>query len=342
MMTGIVTKNDKHWQGHPDVAFFRGKFYVVYRESKDHKSYKNTRINIVWSANGSPYSSPKTLLQSDKMRWNCPRLSVIGNKMWLICDKVKRLEDSFVKSENNPKAISVWVMSTNDGKVWSEPFKTNINGIVPDRIIILDEQYLVGTHRYKPGKTDKDKGRLVQGVWKTTNAKSSWTYNEIANVEGLNLCEGSICKLSSGNLACMMRENSGDGLPAYVSFSKDQGVSWSTAAETRLFGCHRPVLGQLKSGNYLATYREQSFSMHAAQWAKNTFACLIEKKSLSEEPFCARSIILPLDHDRNKKSDGGYTGWVELPNGNIYIVNYITAEAPKPYIKWYLINEEEF
>ena len=342
MLTGTVTKTDKHWQGHPDVALFKGKFYVVYRESKDHKSYKNTKINIVSSVNGSSYSSPTILLQSDKMRWNCPRLSVIGGRMWLVCDKVKRLEDSFVRSENNPKAISVWVMSTRDGKVWTDPFKTNINGIVPDRMFMSDGYYFIGVHRYKIGKTTKDEGRLVQSVWRTNNIHSSWNSYEVANVEGLNMCEGSVCGLPNGRLACMMRENSGKGLPAYISFSKNKGETWTEAAETKLFGCHRPVLGQLKSGDYLATYREQSFSMHAAHWAKNTFACLIKEKSLTQEPYCSDGIILPLDHDNNKKADGGYTGWVQLPNGNIYIVNYITADAPKPYIRWYLISEKEF
>ena len=342
MLTGTVTKNDKVWQGHPDVAFFKGKFYVVYRESKDHKSYKNTKINIVSSANGSQYSAPTILLRSDKERWNCPRLSVVGNKMWLVCDKVKRLEDSFIKSENNPKAISIWVMSTKDGINWSEPFKTNINGIVPDRMFMSDDHFFIGVHRYKPGKTTKDDGRLVQSIWKTNNIKSSWNSYEIANMEGLNLCEGSICKIDDGRLACIMRENSGEGRPAYISFSKDGGQNWTIAEKTKFFGCHRPVLGKLKSGEYFATYREQSFSMHAAYWAKNTFACLIKERSLWKKPYCSHSIILPLDHDSNRKSDGGYTGWVQLPNDNIYVVNYITDDAPKPYIKWYLLNEEEF
>ena len=38
----------------------------------------------------------------------------------------------------------------------------------------------------------------------------------------------------------------------------------------------------------------------------------------------------------------GAPGWVELDDGNIFVVNYITDDAPKPYIKWYLINEDMF
>ena len=31
-----------------------------------------------------------------------------------------------------------------------------------------------------------------------------------------------------------------------------------------------------------------------------------------------------------------------MPDESIFIVNYITADAPKPYIRWYSIFEEEF
>ncbi len=43
-----------------------------------------------------------------------------------------------------------------------------------------------------------------------------------------------------------------------------------------------------------------------------------------------------------KKPDGGYTGWVQLPDGRIFVVNYITDDAPKPYIRGYILNEEDF
>ena len=57
---------------------------------------------------------------------------------------------------------------------------------------------------------------------------------------------------------------------------------------------------------------------------------------------CYESIILPLDHDHNVRSDGGYTGFVETEDNQIYIVNYITKDALRPYIVWYIIEEKEF
>ena len=39
------------------------------------------------------------------------------------------------------------------------------------------------------------------------------------------------------------------------------------------------------------------------------------------------------------RPDWGYSGWVELPDGSVYAVQYITADAPatKPFIRGYLI-----
>ncbi len=47
-----------------------------------------------------------------------------------------------------------------------------------------------------------------------------------------------------------------------------------------------------------------------------------------------------IDIDSNKKRpDTGYSGWGELPGGDVYAVQYITADAPagKPFIRGYRI-----
>ena len=46
-----------------------------------------------------------------------------------------------------------------------------------------------------------------------------------------------------------------------------------------------------------------------------------------------------LDTDTNEHPDWGYSGWVELPDGSLYVVQYITADAPgtKPFIRGYRV-----
>jgi hypothetical protein len=56
----------------------------------------------------------------------------------------------------------------------------------------------------------------------------------------------------------------------------------------------------------------------------------------------AHARILPLDFDRSPESDTGYTGWVQFPDGEIYVVNYIMDDAPKAQIRGYSLRLEDF
>jgi sialidase-1 len=340
MQNGTVTRNDSFWQGHPDVVYFHGYFYVVFRQSQKHRESGKTQVMLTRSRTGFKYSAPICISESID-RYNCPRLSVVNDQLYIICDLVKQSED-FIGSEQSEDNTSIILWTSCNGLDWSSPIKTNIKGIVPDKICPTnDGGFLLATHTSE--KTEYG-SHLVQNVWKTMSVPqaSNWAKYNIANNIDKNLCEATIC--NTGNeLICLMRENSQKGEPCYLSFSLDNGNNWSNIMSTRIFGCHRPVLGQLQSGNFLITYREQSFLHLPSSWAKNTFACLIPAGSLKNKELpCAKGIILPIDHDNNIKSDSGYTGWTLTEDGQIYIVNYITKDAPKPYIKWYLIDESDF
>jgi sialidase-1 len=41
-------------------------------------------------------------------------------------------------------------------------------------------------------------------------------------------------------------------------------------------------------------------------------------------------------------SDTGYSGWVQFPDGEIYVVNYIVDDAPKGQIRGYSLRKEDF
>lgn len=354
MKKGIVNRDDGVWQGHPDVAFFNGKLFVVYRESDRHKTATETRIQLAWSEDTETFFGPTTIASSLD-RYNCPRLSVIGDTLYTLCDCVKASED-YIGAEDTPELTNVFLWHSKDGETWEGPIDLGITGIVPDRIFQFHGKFLIATHikEYLIKENESDeltegdkrnflpydrKGSLVQNVWISSDLEGPWLQHSVAQVEGLNLCEGSIFSVQN-RIFCVMRENSGRGKPAYYCISK-QGTRWSEVMETRMAGCHRPVCGILRSGNLLTTYREASHSFLPGFWAKNTFACLTHISSLREKNF-NKSVILPLDHDNGRRSDSGYTGWVQLPDDSIFVVNYITGNAPKPYIKWYRFDESEF
>ena len=49
-----------------------------------------------------------------------------------------------------------------------------------------------------------------------------------------------------------------------------------------------------------------------------------------------------LDNDRALCADTGYSGWVQLPGGDLYVVNYITDDAPRPHIRGYCVGREDW
>jgi len=335
MQKGTVARNNKIWQGHPDVALFQGKLFVSYRASDRHLTQGKTEIHITSTKDTVPYAwlgylefKDPAVVAKTKDRYNCPRLTVIGEYLYLICDEVDASEN-YIHAENDEKKTRIMMWKTLDGDEWEGPIRTNIYGIVPDKIIRTRNGYLIATH------TGKGR-RLVQNVWYNEDLvkATAWKQFRLCHHRELNLCEASIVNVGKKYM-CLMRENSGMGLPAYVCESKD-GLVWDNLCPTRMFGCHRPVCGMLSNGKILTTYREASHSFKRGYWAKNTFACLSNPDDL------VQSIILPLDHDRSAHSDGGYTGWVELPDGAIFIVNYIVNHAVNPYICWYVIRQEEF
>jgi sialidase-1 len=350
MLRGTVTKNDSVWQGHPDVAYFNDELFVIFRESDRHMTRSKTKIQLVIKSKNKSFSEPVTIATTEH-RFNCPRLSAVDDHLWIICDEVQR-SSGYIKAENDPSKTKIFLWKSEDGRNWSEAIGTNITGIVPDRICSTDDGYLIATHTMihndSPGNSDNDflsgyaqaqaLGSLGQNVWHSTNLEHSWTQHPLCHFPERNLCEASITRFGDTYI-CLMRENSGLGLPAHVCHSND-GINWSPPKLTRMFGCHRPTTGVLQSGNLLTTYREASHSFKPGYWAKNTFACLTHHRSALVDFM--ESIILPLDHDRSKHSDSGYTGWVQLPDDSIYIVNYTTGDAPRPYIRWYQIHEDDF
>ena len=50
-----------------------------------------------------------------------------------------------------------------------------------------------------------------------------------------------------------------------------------------------------------------------------------------------------MDYDRSPFADTGYSGWVNFPDGEIYIVNYIVDDAwNKAQIRGYSLRMEDF
>lgn len=77
-------------------------------------------------------------------------------------------------------------------------------------------------------------------------------------------------------------------------------------------------------------------------WTQNFFGALTDRESvlaLRRDESTAR--IMPIDYDRSPLSDLGYSGWVQFPDGELYIVNYIVDDAlDKGQIRGYALRRK--
>ena len=49
-----------------------------------------------------------------------------------------------------------------------------------------------------------------------------------------------------------------------------------------------------------------------------------------------------LDNDRSACADSGYSGWVQLSDGDLYVVNYVNDDAPRAFIRGYLVSRADW
>ena len=72
---------------------------------------------------------------------------------------------------------------------------------------------------------------------------------------------------------------------------------------------------------------------------QNFFSAIFDDATALESERKKMAVrIMPIDYDRSVHSDLGYSGWVQFPDGEIYIVNYINDDAPKGQIRGYSLR----
>jgi len=340
----IVSRDDSVYECFPDVARTRsGRLLVIYRESDGHQAREFCRLVVRASDDEGETWGARTVLvatvqqEGVLLEYNCPRVVQLRDgRLLALCDAfpIPPGEDF---TERHAYTRFWW--NTDDGVTWSpEPLETPVMGVVPDRVVELSSGvWLLGSHERLA-----DSGVYRQMVYRSTDAGRTWEGpTTICATPEYEACEGSILPLPDGTLVCYMRENSGRGLPALKCLSRDEGRTWEGPYLTLMDGCHRPVAGLLPSGQVLVTYRHQPGG--AGYWAKNLFAYRETVESaLEPQRARQRGIVLPLDHDRSEHSDSGYSGWVVLPSGTVFAVQYINDDAPLAHIRSYWFTEEDF
>ncbi len=343
MLQKHVISNDKSiYEAWPDVAMTpSGKLVCVFSECVHHCDRSHTQIVTVESVDrGRTWSSKKPLTEGTKglgYYYNCARISVLRDGR--LCVIVDRCPNGG-EGEMARHSANLLYFSTDDGATWSTPLETPLKGIVPDKLLELESgRWIISAHH-------NANGYLTQFLRFSDDHGKTWSRRvTVGKKKGLNLCEVSILPVDAKRLVAFMRENSGQGWDCMKTISEDGGQSWSEVINFPLPACHRPVSGFLRDGRVLITHRfMQGGKGWLGSWTQNLFAAVSDVDSaLARTRGEAWARILPIDFDRSPKSDTGYSGWVQFPDGEIYIVNYIVDDArDSAQIRGYSLRPEDF
>lgn len=340
-----ICRDDAWYLAWPDVARLGGRLVCVFAQCTHHGNRDRTRILCCHSDDrGRSWSPPRPVTApaaGDPARvpyWNCPRITALDDgRLAVVVDRI-------TNDGGGREMRNCLIISADAGLTWGEPAWLPVEGIVPDRLVVLRHwphagRWLVSAHRHEAAPF-----RSAQRVWWSDDRGASWSGPAtIARERELFLCEGSIAEMPGGELVCFLRENSFAGLDAFKAVSRDGGATWGPTTPFPLPGCHRPVAGLLDGDEVLITHRFlQGGKGWLGKWTQNTFAALTDAAAcLAESRKEAWVRIMPLDYDRSPHSDCGYTGWVRFPDGGIYVVNYCLDDAPKGQIRGYEFRRED-
>ena len=336
-----ISNDPAFYEAWPDLAQTKsGKLVCVFTECTHHNDRAYTRLMLTESTDeGRTWSAKRPLTEGTTglpYSYNCARITALRDgRLVVIVDRVPA-----VGEKESFNAVNVLYFSSDEGKTWSEAVETPQRGIVPDKLRELDTGRWIISAQYTV------KGHLTQFCRYSDDQGRTWS-DEIlmAHDKRYQLCEVSILPLGGGKLVAFMRENSGLGYDCIKTMSYDDGETWGPLVNFPLPGCHRPVAGCLRDGRIFITYRfMQGGKGWLGTWTQNFFAALTDEASaLAVRRSDAWTRIIPVDYDRSPHSDLGYSGWVELADGSVYIVNYIVDDAiDKGQIRGYRLKLDDF
>ena len=335
-----VSNDPELYEAWPDVTLApNGKLLCVFSECTSHCVRTYTRIMLVESADGGRTWSPKRPITEGtkdlEYYYNCPRISTLPDgRVAMIVDRIPRVGEGSADLTEN-----VVYFSCDNGKTWSAPETLPIKGIVPDKYRLLNNGRIALAAHYSY------EGTLTEFICYSDDGGKSWSEPAIlAHDSRYHLCEACLIPLGGNNVVALLRENSGMGYDCFKCVSTDNGTTWSAPVNFPLPGCHRPVGGLLRDGRCFITYRfHHGGGCGMGAGAQNFFGALTDCDALMAPDRKSGGVrIIPIDHDRALKADTGYSGWVQMPDDSLYVVNYIVDDAVTlGQIRGYRIQLEE-
>lgn len=329
-----VSKQNHVYKAFPDLLLVDGKLICVFAEMDD----DNKLYNIVYTVSkdkGVTWENEKIIASKidDKGRWDCPRICMLKDNSIVVL--ATWYVDKDIDPDHHKSYVYMWKYDGEFNLIKGN-IKTTITGIVPDKILELDDKLIISTHEKNGNKRDTL-------IYFSYDNGENWTEKRfLTSSLDYDLCETSIINVDD-NLVALMRENSGQGIDCLKIISKDKGKTWSEIYKMPIPACHRPIITKLLSNNYLITYRfDQGKFNGRGVHGQNLLGCLCTKEDILEiDRNKISSRIFPIDYDRNINSNCGYTGVVQFEDGMIYVVSHIVDDNPVGQIRGYSFYEKD-
>ena len=342
-----VARNDEVHESFPDLAMAaNGDLVVTYQESDSH--------------GGGPVSTIVTRVSTDRgATWGertvVAQLTNRRRDGWLNCSRIIRLQDRSLLlavdciPQNPPAGVHHWwtnnravtwlFRSSDNGRTWVGPEKTTVcGGIVPSVAQLRNGALLIGITSFD----EEDNWRQYQVVHRSTDNGKTWAGPIVVSKHPERQPnEGDFVEFGTGEVVCYMRDDEPGVKNGLKAISRDGGRTWSPlygSGPWRYSG--RPAVGLLSTGQVFLTTRV------GAPQPGHCFGAYLEPQIVALQPTPLDGPVPPeakwqlLDNDTNPtRPDWGYSGWVELPDGSIYVVQYITDDAPahRPFIRGYRV-----
>ena len=241
------------------------------------------------------------------------------------------------KTEDPHAYRQAWLYrSADNGRSWTGPEKSNCMTVT-----LTIKQTRDGTLFMTGTLYCARSDRWRQVVYRSLDNGKTWSKPiTVLDDARYGANEGGIVEMSGGTLVIYERTAKEPFTGAIKMISDDGGRSWKGPFAAGKYSINgRVCAGRLSSGEVLVMHRTGA----------EHFAFFVEtpEAALARVPYNAATYkssalswgLIDVEHYK-PRPDGGYGGWVELPDGNVYAVNYITDDVPKPQIRGYRLSRK--
>ena len=286
---------------------------------------------------------------------NCQRLTCLADgTLFLIADFSS--PDELTRKARWTNRI--W-RSPDSGVTWNGPVTADLpEGLVPSVTELRNGDILVSLSIECP------EGEPKERCFVCLSADGGHTWSDpvfLPDPDCVGLNESSFVELDDGMLVAICRATKAD--QGYKVCSEDGGRSWRGPFPTHMVNLEgRPKAGVLSSGEVCVTYRHGAPNEHLAMHVvtqeglrQDDKRALIERQPTSADIPSPEGQTPPwymthyypgrtfyMDMDRSVHRDSGYSGWVQLDNGDIYVVDYINDDAPLAQIRGYVVSRSDY